>query len=483
MSSLSGGIVTGVKWNLISTVLSQVINIGLMLFLSRLLTPADFGLFAMVAVFQGLSVILIDLGFASAIIQAENLDAEAKSTIFWLNVLFGGFLFFLLFLFSNKIALFYEEPSLSLICKWFGLGFLFSALGITNNALARKNMDFDFIAKSSIASKTLSALIALILAMNGFGVWALVFASLVNALTFSIFIMYMNKWVPSFQFDLKKILHLLRFSSEYSLVSVFNHVVQKSDEVLLGKFGAVASLGLYSTAFKLVLMPMGLLKNQMVNVLFPALSTIQRDKKRLKKITLKVIGALSIVSIPVMGGIWLAAPEATLILLTSKWEGIDTYIRFLIVALSFEMVQFPGAIMLAQGLSNQYARLMIGFRSVYFASMLVGVLTYGPEGLLWGIVFAGAISFLPMIWYTGKTVGVTVKEYTSKVVGPLLISVFSVLGALLINDSILETDSLALILGVKLLTYAIAFYLLISFFGTTMKKQYVDIYKKFLNKN
>jgi PST family polysaccharide transporter len=285
--------------------------------------------------------------------------------------------------------------------------------------------------------------------------------------------------MPSFIFKLKKIKPLLRFSSEYSFVSIVNYSVQKSDEVLLGKFGDVSSLGLYSTAFKLVLMPMGLLKNQIVSVLFPAFSSIQNDKGRLKNAVFSVLSYLSLISIPAICIIWLLAPEAVSILLTAEWSGIDVYIRFLALALSFEMVQFPGAILLAQGLSGKYAKLMISYRGIYFFFMFAGVLNFGTTGLLWGIVLAGALSFLPMIWYTGRSLGISVREYLSKIVGPLLISLPALLFGFYVSKYICHSSLPMMGLFIKSTAFGSCFLILLFLFGKNMREQYLEILNKF----
>lgn len=463
MSSIGREIASGVKWNVIATVITQVMNTCLMLFLVKFLSPDDFGLYGMVSVFIGLSTILIDLGFTAVIIQTPELSHSMKSTIFWGNIVLGGILFFLLYFSSGTIASFYGREELEPICEIFGLSFVFSSFGMTNNALAQKRLQFNVLAKANIFSKFFSSISAIVFVLYGYGVWALVASNLIATFSLSVFLMIFNRWLPGFIFRVSDLRSVFKFGLEFSFVSLFLYAIRKLDEVLLGKYGEAAELGLYNTASRMVFMPVTLLKGKVVNVLFPAFSKIQDEVGRVREISLKLTRLLSMFAVPILCLIWLGFPDFIRGYMGEEWQGLILIVQWLVIAYAFDLVQFPRAIMLSQGKSTAYMKMMVAYRSFTFLGVASGLFLGGINGLLYGLTLTSFLAFLPMIWYTGKIINLPASDYLRELSPPVFLCIASTVIAVFLTG--LGAGSSSFILqGFLKIACFISAYILLSMF-------------------
>jgi len=189
-------VVRGVGWKIASQVSVQGIAFGTTLVLVRLLTPTDFGLAAMALVFVSLAFLIADLGLGSALVQRPTLTEDDRSTAFWTNVALGLVLTSLGILLAGPLASLYQHERVKPLFAVLSLTFLFTALGSTQGSLLVRDMRFRSLELRTIVSTAAGAATAIILAVLGFGVWAIIAQSLANSGVSTLLLWRSSSWRP-----------------------------------------------------------------------------------------------------------------------------------------------------------------------------------------------------------------------------------------------------------------------------------------------
>ena len=232
-------------FNIISTVV-----------LARLLNPSDFGLIAMVATITGIAALFNDCGLSTATIQKIVVNHEQVSTLFWVNVLLGGFIAIVLIAISPVVAWFYGDPRLTLITIFFSAIFLVSGLTVQHQALLRRQMRFTGLLYIQIISIVVGTSTAVLLAKFGAGYWALVLLQATSTLTIAIGVWLLSGWIPTLTFRIASVKSMLSFGGNITAFNIINYFARNIDNILIGKVWGSASLGLYSKAYGLLMLPL-----------------------------------------------------------------------------------------------------------------------------------------------------------------------------------------------------------------------------------
>lgn len=189
MALLSSAILS-VKWSSISQIARQALQILTTIILAKTLAPSDFGLMSMAMVVIGFLNIFRDLGTSSAIIQRHDLSEKLLSSIFWVNVVFGTVVTLVVYFFAPMVASFYNELRLTFVLRLLSASFLISSIGITQQALLERKLEFTKLAKVEITATLFGAVAGITLAFSGAGVWSLVFQALSTAFVSTILLSF-----------------------------------------------------------------------------------------------------------------------------------------------------------------------------------------------------------------------------------------------------------------------------------------------------
>ncbi|PLW99759.1 MAG: flippase, partial [Marinilabiliales bacterium] len=184
----------GVMWNGIDSVALNIIRFGTAIVLSRILDPDHFGLIALLAIFIALSETLMSGGFVTALVRKDKVNNIDYSTVFIFNIVFSFLLYASIFFGSPYIASYFEEPELNIIAKLVGLVILFHSFSIVQQITLRRSLNFKSLSIANISSTVLSSFTAIVMAVNGFGVWSLVVQNISKAFFFSVFLWFAGTW-------------------------------------------------------------------------------------------------------------------------------------------------------------------------------------------------------------------------------------------------------------------------------------------------
>jgi O-antigen/teichoic acid export membrane protein len=392
--------ISGLKWTSTSMVLVNIMQIVQIAILARFLTPSDFGLMAIIMIIVSFSQAFLDMGISSAIIHKQEISHNQLSTLYWINIFMGIFIFIIFYYLNHTIVLFYNEPRLEDLLYLVSFIFLIKPFGQQYMVLLEKDLRFQDIAKIDIFTKFISFIVSIVLAYNDYGVYALVYATLSSILfqTFYFVIIGLKIHIPKFVLNIKEVMFFLKFGMYQMGERAINFVNGEIDVIIIGKVLGIEALGIYSIAKQLIMKPAQIFNPIVTRVSFPMMSIIQDDIEKLKNTYLKMINYLSTFNFYAYMLLILLAPQIVSILYGDKWLEAIPIIQVLSLYGAIRSTSNPvGALLMAKGKAKLgfYWNLGLFFYipvGIYFFSQ------YGLMGLSWGIVFLHTSAVIPE-WY------------------------------------------------------------------------------------
>jgi O-antigen/teichoic acid export membrane protein len=427
MSALNKAI-SGVKWTTVSSISNAGIHILQLMILARYLTPHDFGISAILIVVIGFSQTFVDFGLSKSIIYKSDVSSEQLSTLYWLNILLSLIVYVFIFFLSPIIADFYNEKSLDKLIILISISFVFQSFGQQYRTLFQKELKFDILAKIDIFSMLLAFILSVLLAINQYGIYAIVYSVILMSLMKSILLVYfgLSFHKPSLRFNLSEVKEFIVFGS-YSVGSgLAGTIMAEMDTILIGKLLGTETLGLYNIIKDLILKPAQLINPIIIKTAFPTMSKYNNDINKVKTIFLKLINYVSSINFPIYIASFILAPEIITIFLGEKWlSGVTIFQILSIWALIRSRGNPTGALIMALG-KPQYG--MYWNIWMIFFNLLVVLISYrwGIEGIALANLIGLIILFIPG-WYflVYKLCKIPLKEYFLVSFYPLIISIIT----------------------------------------------------------
>lgn len=341
-----------VKWTTIATFVKVGIGFLQMLILTRLLNPRDFGLMALVTIVIGFSQSFIDMGLSNAVIHKQEIRREQLSSLFWLNIIAGVFIFFVIFIIAPFIAMFYHETELTRLLRIIGLTFLIQPFGQLYSVLWQKELRFKEISILEIITSLISFIVSTVLAFLQFGVYALVWGAISASVIYTLFILIkgLKEHRPTFILKLSEIKNFIQFGLYQMGERIINYFNYQFDSLLIGKLLGMESLGIYSIAKQLVMYPAMIFNPIITRVTFPAMAKIQNDIDTLKEVYKKTINYLSSINFPIYAFMFIFSTEIITILYGKKWLSAIPVLAILSLWGALRSTGNPiGSLLLARG--------------------------------------------------------------------------------------------------------------------------------------
>jgi PST family polysaccharide transporter len=284
-----------------------------------LIVPREFGLLGMVTVFSGFLSVFKDFGLGSSLIQKKEIEKKEIDTIYWTTVSLGLFLTILLIVLAPVIAKYYDEPRLFEISLSLSFLFILQSFSSVQMSLAKKKMRFKLIFQVNTIAVVISGVIALFLAYSGFGVWALVIQQIAAAFLSSVVFFILSNYKPKLFWDKKTLKPHLNYSLPLVGRGSINYWSRNADNFFIGKFLGAELLGIYSRSYSIMMLPVSRISGVLSSVLFPSLSLIQDDAKRVTNIFLKITRTIAFITFPLMLMLALGAKDFVETVLGEEW--------------------------------------------------------------------------------------------------------------------------------------------------------------------
>jgi teichuronic acid exporter len=392
--------ISGLTWSSIEQFSVQGLKFIITIVIARMLQPSDYGLVGMMSIFIAISISLIDSGFSAALIQKKDRTQSDLSTIFFFNLGMSTILYCIIIIFTPHIANFYGEPKLILLSKVISINIIIQSLSIIQITHYSINLNFKTQAKASLLSALVSGIIGIVLAYKGFGVWALVWPTIVNNLLNVVLLWLHSKWIPNLTFSKKSILSLFPFGSKLLIAGFLYTVFENIYLVIIGRFFSSKDLGYYVKAKNFSNLPSSILTSIVLRVTFPVLSSIQDDEPRLISTYKKIVRFTLFITFPLIILLAVLSKPLILFFLTEKWYSAASFLQLL----CFVMIWFPLNevninLLKVKGKSDSILILSI-IRIVITVLVLLITIPYGLTVLIIGQIVSAFLIFLIIYLYT-----------------------------------------------------------------------------------
>lgn len=425
--SVRGGAVTlsaqGVKFAL---------QMGSTMVLARLLTPADFGLVAMVTAVTGFVAMFKDAGLSMATVQRENITHEQVSTLFWFNVGLSLLLMLTVAAFAPVIAWFYGEPRLTGISLVLAVTFVFSGLTVQHQALLRRQMKFSLLAVIDLLSMAAGITLAIAMALRNYSYWSLVGMAAASALVNCILVWRLSPWRPGLPVRRCGAGAMLRFGGGLTGFNVLNYFTRNADNVIVGYFLGSASLGIYSRAYRLLMMPMQQINTPVASVMLPSLSRLQDDPRRYRSAYLRAVGMLAFIGMPIVAFLFVVANDVVTVVLGAGWEGAATIFRWLAPAAILGTVNVaPGWLCVTLGRAKVQVVWAAISAPITIAAFLLGA-HWGAVGVAAAFSSSWCVLFILFLVMACQRSPVSIVNVITCIALPLVASIISACACILI---------------------------------------------------
>ena len=381
------------------------------IFLTRLLEPQEFGLIAMVNVIVGLSMVFTNMGLGASLIQRRHLLAIHYDSVFFFNLAVAFLLTTVLFFSSNLVADFYNRQELVAISKALSVIFVINASVTVQNTILKKELKNETLTKSRFFAALLSGTIGIVLAYYGFGVWSLVYQSLLNGIFYAIIIWALSNWKPMLQFSFKALKQLWGFGFRIFIAGLLNNIYTKLDILFIGKLFSPELLGFYQRAKSLNEMVVTFSSGSLMTVMFPVLSSVQNDNIRFKNIVDKGFKVINWVVFLFIGILFLSSRDIYIILFTEKWLPSLPFFRILLAtAFVYPLSALLVNVLGSKGNSKAFLQLEI-IKKVLATSSFIAFFVGGIWGFLYTQAIVSIISLLINMVYASKEIKVKISFF------------------------------------------------------------------------
>ena len=392
----------GVIWSAIERFSVQGVQFLLSIVIARLITPAEYGLIAMLAIFMAVAQTFIDSGFGSALIQKKDRDETDYSTVFYFNILVSVVLYGILFLCAPLIAGFYKQPLLTEVTRWVGLNLIFSSFSIVQRTRLSIELNFKVQTKASLASVVISGAIGIYTAYQGWGVWALVVQSLSNNLLSTLFLWIAAKWRPAIVFSMNSFKRLFSFGSKLLVSALMHTVYLNLYSLVIGKVYNAMDVGYYNRAYTISQYPSTNIVSVICRVIYPVQCEHQHDQTWLEETFLKYLRLSCFVVFPLMVLLAGIAKPLVLLVLTARWLPSAELISILSLAYMWYPVMVINNQMLnVKGRSDLFLRAEI-IKKIVAVAILAVTLPFGLRWLCYGVLLYNIFDMWMIIFFTKK---------------------------------------------------------------------------------
>lgn len=363
----------GVFWSIIDNAGNYGVQFIVGIVLARILSPEEFGLVGLITVVVTLMTPFIDSGFSIALIRKNNCTQSDYSTVFIFNIIVSILIYFVVFFSSPIVSSFYNEPQLTNLLRVLAIVIIIDSFGLIQQTILIKNVDFKKQSFISIISSTISGGVSIVLANKGFGVWSLVYRSLLNSFIKSLLLWVFNKWIPSFVFNIKAFKDFFAFGSKLLLASFINQLQKQFSYIIIGKFYSPTDLGFFTRAGQFQQLPTALLMSTFGKVSMPLLAEIKDNDQRLRVSFSKLLQTVMFASIPIILLMAAVAKPMIVLLIGEKWLPSVIYLQLMCFSGKKQGVRsrITNPLIFLYNLSLWHAPLDLNFQMLYTTLLLV----------------------------------------------------------------------------------------------------------------
>ena len=365
--------------------------------LARLLTPADYGLIAMVWVVGNLATLLRDMGTAAAIVQEPNLTNETTNAVYWFNVAVGTTLCVGLLALSHLIAGLFRTDAVVPLLYTLAPTFLISSLGSVHRALLERKSAFRIIAAVEVTTSIFGLIVTIVTAWFGAGAMSFVWGTLSMSTVSTAAFWKCARWIPGRIAGSSRFGAVLRFSGHLSAFNLINYCARNADSMVIGRYLGAASLGIYSTAYKVMLFPLQNMTFVANRALFPVMCRFETTAE-MRSLYFKSVSVIVMLTAPLMTGVFVLREPFIHTFLGAKWHAAaDVLVWLAPVGFVQSIVSTTGTVSMVRGRTDQLMVVGLVVAGLQVVSFFIGV-RWGVLGVAACYFIANLVGAIPALW-------------------------------------------------------------------------------------
>ena len=319
-TSLKRNTLSGLIWKFFENFGTQFINFIIQLVLARLLLPEDYGTIALTAVFILIAQVFIQTGFSASIIQKKEISDLEINSMFHGGWASSILIYVVIYIISPYVGYFYKDDILSNVLRVQSLLIVITAFSSIQNALLIRNFEFKKSFIYRLIAVTLQGVLGIVLALNGYGVWAIVYSNLFNAVLITIFYWFIVRWKPKNMFSFEAFKSLFSYNYRIFMTQFVNTVFNNVQSLIIGKQYSKELLGYYNRGYQIPMLLMVNTDGAINSVMFSSLSRVQDSPASLLSMYRRTIKTSVWIIFPMMIGLIAIAEPLTLVLLGETWR-------------------------------------------------------------------------------------------------------------------------------------------------------------------
>lgn len=412
-------------WNYLAFGLRKLLNLITISILAHILVPENFGLVALAAVTMDYLSIFSDLGLGAALIQRKHSVEESANTAFVMNFLAGILLTIITFIIAPLAADFFRDEQVTTVLRWLGLTFFLASFGSVHNVLLQRELDFKKKIIPDLGNSIIKAIVSIVLALSGFGVWALVIGQLAGTGISSVLLWVVLPWRPRFRWNSGIAKELFRYGFSIMGSNALSIWEDSFDYLVIGRIYNSALLGIYTIAYRLPQMLVINILWVMTAVIFPAFSSLQDEKDALRKMFLSIVRYVELLVTPICIGMLVAADPIIRVAFGEQWIASIPVLRVLsIYALVISIGYHVGDIYKAIGRPDILIKLAIPIFIIRIIALWIGA-QFSILGVSIGHLVASLIALVIQMYVASRFIHITfmdiIKELKAFVGGAVLV--------------------------------------------------------------
>lgn len=399
----------GLFWGGISNGVQQVLGVLIGIVLLRNLSPGDYGMVGMLAIFTGIASTIQESGFTAALTNRPEFKAEDYNAVFWFNVFVGSGIYVILFFCAPLIAKFYNQPDLVLLSRVLFLSIVIGALGIAHNAVLFRKLMVKERAKIDIISIALAGIIGIYLAVNGYGYWALAIQTLVFSSFGTILRWIFSPWHPTLTFNFTPVKEMFGFGIKMFLSSIIGQIQANIFSILLGRFNSVNDVGYYSQGTKWSGMSSQFITGMVNSVSQPLFVQIRADIVRLKAAFRKMLRFVSFVCSPIVLGIAFISRDFIAMINVDFLPCVPILQIYCVIALMGCFAVLYGQLCISLERADYYFIISLIFAVIQIVVAFVSI-KWGMYILAFSMLFVTFIYLVLFHFYISRLIHLSLKE-------------------------------------------------------------------------
>ena len=468
----------GVGWSAIERFSVQGAQFLLQIVLARLLVPSDYGIIAMLAIFLQIAQVLVDCGFANALVQKQQCTNSDYSTVFFFNLGVSVTIYLFFFIIAPYVATFYAIEEITEVMRVIALVVILNSLSIVQRTILVKRVDFKSQSVVTFSATIVSGLFGIYFAYNGYGVWALCFQQLINSFLQAVLYYFFVRWLPSFEFSKESFKDFMGFGSKILVARLISVTYKNLYTLTIGKKYNSEDLGYFSRAEQFAIFPSANIGGIISRVSYPIFSKIQDDDKKLTKAYREIIRYSSFLIFPLMFGLASLADPFIETMLGTKWLSAAPILQILCLDLIWDPISLLNLNLLYVKKRSDLVLKLEVLKKIIAITILVLTLPYGVVVMCWGRVFYSFLAFYINTYYTKKIIGIGFLKQLSDVFPFFMVSLIMGVTVNFVATVFFSTSHSGLQLAVGVL-FGVIIYTIITFICfKQMKDELIMLLKK-----